>query len=73
MPPLATARLATPIPANGSRTDHIRAIRTDAGVSPVGVNDSAALSALAVADFVIVRPPDTPALDAGSEVPVIAL
>ena len=73
LPPMGTARLASPLPANGNRTDHIRAVRTDAGVAPVGVNDSAALSALAIADLVIVRPPNTPALDAGAKVPVIAL
>ena len=73
LPPVRTARLATPLPANGNRTDHIRAVSSIDGVTPVGVNDSAALSALAIADVVIVRPPNTPALDVGALVPIIAL
>ncbi len=71
LPTCETAILAAPLPANGNRTDHIRAVRTKQGVSPIGINDSAALSALAMADLVIVRPPNTPALEAGSLVPTL--
>jgi molybdopterin molybdotransferase len=68
-----TARLGEALPANGNRTDHIRA-RLEGGVAwPVGINDSAALSALAAADCLIVRPPGAGAAAAGEDVPVLTL
>jgi molybdopterin molybdotransferase len=68
-----TARLTTPLPANGPRTDHIRAVLDDSGVAPTGRNDSAALAALAASNALIVRAPNVEAARAGEIVHVIRL
>ena len=73
LPRRVAVRLAAPLPANGDRTDHLRAALTPEGVRPVGLNDSAAMGGLAAADCLIVRPPSAPAANAGDDVPVILL
>lgn len=65
--------LATPLPANRARTDHLRA-RLDAdGLHGISPQDSAALSALAAATHLIVRAPFAPALAAGATVDAYAI
>jgi molybdopterin molybdotransferase len=66
-------RLAAPIDANGSRTDHLRARITKDGVVPVGPNDSSAMGGLAAADCLIVRTPNAQPLAIGDNVAVLTL
>ena len=73
LPRRIAARLAAPLRANGDRIDHIRAMLTPDGVRPVGPNDSAAMSGLAAADCLIVRPPAAPPADVGDDVLIILL
>jgi molybdopterin molybdotransferase len=54
----------------GKRREFLRAVRDGDGVRLAGSQDSSALSALALADCLIDRPADAPALAAGSAVPV---
>jgi molybdopterin molybdotransferase len=55
LPRRTTATLSVELPATANRVDHIRAKRYGGTVAPVGINDSAALRALAQADCLIVR------------------
>jgi|CXWL01.1.fsa_nt_gi molybdopterin molybdotransferase len=72
--PCRTAmQLAVPLPANGDRTDHVRARMIGDGVAPVGPNDSAAMGGLAAADCLIVRLPNAPAAIPGDKVPTLLL
>lgn len=73
LPRRIAMRLAIPLPANGDRTDHLRATLTPQGVRPVGPDDSAAMGGLAAADCLIARPPAAPPANAGDDVPVILL
>lgn len=73
LPKYIKLRLATPLPANGNRTDHIRAKLTEEGVAPVGPNDSSAMGGLAAADFLIVRAANATPLAIGDEVSALAL
>ncbi len=61
------------LPAVGPRTDHVRAVRNFGLVAPVGVNDSAALRALAKADTLIVRPAHSPPARSGDTIEIILL
>lgn len=70
---MTTARLLTPLPANGGRRDHQRGRLTPEGVSAFESQDSAMLGVLAGANALIIRPPGAPAAPAGAEVPVLAL
>lgn len=65
--------LATGLPANGSRTDHLRAMIEIDGIKPLSSQDSAGLAALAKADGLIVRQPNAPPVVAGEMVDVILL
>ncbi len=75
--PLAAARLATELRANDTRQDYIRARleRRDgeAWVTPMPIQDSSMLSALARADALIVRGPHAPAAAAGTRVEILPL
>jgi molybdopterin molybdotransferase len=71
--PTQSAQLAVALPQNGSRTDHIRAQHDENGVIPVGLNDSAAIRALASANCLIVRQPHAPPAKAGDLVEIILL
>lgn len=73
LPARQQARLASPLPANGPRTDHVRARIVNGKADPVGLNDSAALLALSRADALIVRPPNAPAAPAGTEVDIVTI
>ena len=76
--PLLSATLATPLPANDERQDHLRCrLERDAEgnllAHPFPRQDSAMLRKFVEADGLIIRPPHAPALDKGASVPVIAL
>jgi molybdopterin molybdotransferase len=73
LPRRVTMRLASALPANGDRVDHLRGRMTGDGVLLVGPDDSAALGGLAAADCLIVRPPAAPPANRGDEVPAILL
>ncbi len=73
LPQRHKAILRSALPAVTNRTDHIRAILTDGQATPIGMNDSAALRALARANALIVRPADSPAAQAGDEVDIIKI
>lgn len=73
LPQRHKAILGSALPAVTNRTDHIRAILTDGQATPIGMNDSAALRALARANALIVRPADSPAAQAGDEVDIIKI
>jgi molybdopterin molybdotransferase len=77
-PPVSTAILGAPVKQNDRRADHLRAtVKTDpAGrilATPFEVQDSAMLRRLALADALILRAPNAPALAAGAEVGIIRL
>ncbi len=75
-PPLRTARLAAPLPANDRRQDYLRArLSSDEDGRPIATafsrQDSSMLATLAEADCLIVRPPHAPAAAAGDAVKVL--
>ncbi len=77
-PRTIAARLAAPLKANDSRTDHLRATLHDDGddlltVRLAGVQDSAMIANLARADGLLIREPFTRAAAAGDVVRVIPL
>jgi molybdopterin molybdotransferase len=69
----ATAVTTEPLPAVGKRREFLRAVRDGDQVRLAGSQDSSALSALALADCLIDRAADAPALAAGSSVTVYPL
>lgn len=71
--PIERMALASPLPANGPRRDHLRARRTAHGAEPFARQDSALLSLLAKAELLIIRPAHAPAATAGDMVDCIAL
>jgi molybdopterin molybdotransferase len=73
LPAKSIKRLAAPLGGNGPRVDHVRAIETEEGVMPVGLNDSAALVALAKATLLIIREPDAPPGQIGDDVAIYHL
>jgi molybdopterin molybdotransferase len=77
-PPTVAALLGAPVKKNDHRADHLRATVThdELGrivVTPFPVQDSAMLRRLALADALVLRAPNAPALPAGAEVTVIRL
>lgn len=77
-PPTETAACTVALPANDRRADHLRATlaRDAAGnwsVTPFGPQDSSMLRRLALADALLLRPPNAPAEPAGAKVPIIRL
>ena len=71
--PVTTAQLLAPLPANGNRRDHLRARLTADGVRAFDAQDSSMLGVLAGANALIIRPEGAPAVEAGTDVPVLAL
>lgn len=67
-----TLPLAAPLPATGSRETFARARWDEAGLTPLGNQDSGAQAALAVADCLIRCPPDQAALEPGAPVSALA-
>ncbi|HET6197955.1 MAG TPA: molybdopterin molybdenumtransferase MoeA, partial [Acetobacteraceae bacterium] len=77
-PPTIQAFAGAPLRANDHRADHLRAtVATDPQgrvvVTPFPVQDSAMLRRLALADALILRAPNAPALPEGAEITVIRL
>jgi molybdopterin molybdotransferase len=72
-----TARAATPLAANGPREHWMRARLAYANgemtVTPYGDQDSSLVTVFAVADALLRRPPDAPAVEAGGLVEVLPL
>lgn len=71
--PMRRLPLATELPANGPRRDHIRARLVDGQAQGFGSQDSALLGRLAAAELLIVRLPGVAAAAAGEMVDCIAL
>jgi molybdopterin molybdotransferase len=71
--PSSTAALDGALPPTGGRAEYLRAIRTTTGVRPLTGQDSAALLALAQADVLIVRAPNSPPAKAGQPVEILPL
>jgi molybdopterin molybdotransferase len=72
------ARLAAAVEANGPRQHYMRAVSTRGEdgllqVAALPLQHSSLIAPLAQADCLVVRPPDAPALAAGSVVPVLPL
>lgn len=73
LPHTFPARLATPLPAGGSRTEFLRA-RWEGGMVTIDpLQDSGAITPLARANALVVRDARAPALPAGADVPVYLL
>ena len=75
---IRTARLTTPMNANGDRQDHVRAVCTSDGtgglqVTPFKRQDSSMLSTLAEANCLVIRPAHAPAVNEGDNVPCLIL
>lgn len=70
-PATTTARLAEPLPANGERTDYLRASLRDGGVHVAAIQDSSMLRTLARANCLVVRPPHAPAAAAGDSAEIL--
>ena len=68
LPERLTAILGEDLPANGPRTDHIRASLTGGIITPIGTNDSAMLAALSLSNTLIIRDINSGQLNYGSEV-----
>ncbi|MEQ1538486.1 MAG: gephyrin-like molybdotransferase Glp [Sphingorhabdus sp.] len=71
--PRLTAILGADLPANGPRTDHLRAFLVNGVITPVGANDSAMLAALSISNALIICDIDSGALTKGSQVRYYAL
>ncbi len=74
----ATARAAVALAANGPRQHYMRGTLKRAAdgtleVTPVRSQDSSLLSPLALADCLLIRPPNGPAVSAGDSVPILRL
>lgn len=73
LPTRLTAISGTDLPANGARTDHLRASLVDGVIAPVGANDSAMLAALSISNALIIRDINSEQLCARAEVSYYAL
>jgi molybdopterin molybdotransferase len=71
--PMVRLPLASALPGNGPRRDHLRARRLDGRAEPFTRQDSALLSLLAGADLLVIREAHAPPADAGEPVDCIAL
>ena len=73
LPEVRRAPLGTSLGASGARAEYSRARLIDGQVHPLVEQDSAALLALAAADLLVVRPPHSPAAEAGEIVEIVSL
>lgn len=71
LPRHRSARLGAPLPANGERTDFLRAHHRDGGVVPAARQDSAMLRVLSHADCLILRAPFAPPAMPGESIEVL--
>lgn len=70
--PIAT-RLAAPLGAVGARQEFVRATWDGRTATPIAIQDSGALAALAASNALIVRPAGSPAAAAGEEISIYLL
>lgn len=70
-PQSRTAILAEPLPANGERTDYLRAELRDGAVSAASIQDSSMLRTLARANCLVLRHPHAPAANIGDSVEIL--
>jgi molybdopterin molybdotransferase len=73
LPATARATLGEELPANGPRTDYLRAAHRDGRVFAAAIQDSSMLRTLARADCLIVRAAHAPAARAGDSVEILHL
>jgi len=73
LPATERARLAAPLPAVGNRDDYVRATLLGGRVTPLPNQDSGALSTLACADALIVRPAGAPPASVDEFVDILAV
>ena len=73
LPATERARLAAPLPAVGNRDDYVRATLLGGRVTPLPNQDSGALSTLACADTLIVRPAGAPPASVDEFVDILAV
>lgn len=71
--PRRTIKLAAPARANGPREHYMRAHVDERGLTPFDNQDSSLLSVLSDANALVVCPPNSPELPAGSEVSYIPI
>ncbi|HVJ02819.1 MAG TPA: gephyrin-like molybdotransferase Glp [Sphingomonas sp.] len=71
LPRSRTATLGEPLPANGPRTDYMRAELHGGRVFAAGLQDSAMLATLARATCLVVREPHAPPVGAGDSVEIL--
>lgn len=71
LPATHGATLGAPLPATRGRAEYLRGRYGPGGVVEAGSQDSAAMRALAAADLLIVRPPESPAALAGDSVKIL--
>lgn len=70
-PPLRAAMLGEPLPANGPRTDYLRAAVIDGRVHASAIQDSSMLRTLARSTCLIVRAPHAPAANISDSVEIL--
>jgi molybdopterin molybdotransferase len=68
LPERIEARLGAPLPANGDRLDHLRAVLRGGSVTPTGIDDSSVLAALSASNTLIVRDINSPQANPGDVV-----
>ena len=73
LPRTATAFLGEDLPANGPRTDYLRAAHRDGLVHAAAIQDSSMLLTLARADCLIVRPAHAPAASQGDSAEILTV
>lgn len=71
LPRPGQARLGAAMPPVGGRADYVRAVLADGIVTPMTLQDSAAMHAAATANALIMRPPGAPAAAAGETVTIL--
>jgi len=67
------AVLGAPLPATGGRAEYLRGRRAASGVVEAGSQESAALTSLAAAGLLIVRPAQAPAAAAGDNIEILPI
>lgn len=73
LPATTPAILGEPLPANGERTDYLRARRIEGRVHVAAIQDSSMLRTLARADCLLLRAAHAPAAEAGDSVEILDL
>lgn len=71
LPARSTAILGEPLPANGGRTDYLRAAQIDGRIYASAIQDSSMLRTLARSTCLIVREPHAPAAEISDSVEIL--